>query len=307
MARGSGCGYVVDQDGCNPRPTSEPWALPFGPGPEHGAAHERTPAGGSGGVCAGPARPGETRPPRVRGPAWRRGRGAQRLSAPRPALATTRATWPRSAWPRMPVRPTPQEGARHPPPGVLAPSPSRRRAQSGRLNPWHRSCSPPVQPLPLTTAASPSSPVQGDEGHAGHLDHLEAHAGDVTHRVSLAAEPGNQHLVVLVDEVEAAVVGHEGSNLLAILDELGAHAFADGAVGLLGLDADLLEDDALAVRGPAEGVALVLRAQVRLLVALAGPAVLAPHRAQLAARADAARLARTCGAGEEATGPSGDR
>ena len=51
---------------------------------------------------------------------------------------------------------------------------------------------------------------------------------------------GERGLVVLVDEVQAAVVRDEGRDLLAVLDQLGAAALADGAVRLLRFDADLL-------------------------------------------------------------------
>lgn len=39
----------------------------------------------------------------------------------------------------------------------------------------------------------------------------------------------------------------ESSHFLAVLDELDTHTLANGGVGLLGLDADLFEDDALGV------------------------------------------------------------
>ena len=56
----------------------------------------------------------------------------------------------------------------------------------------------------------------------------------------------NAYLVVLLHKVEATIVGHEGGDLLAVLDQLDTDALPDGGVRLLGLHSHLLQDDSLA-------------------------------------------------------------
>jgi len=84
--------------------------------------------------------------------------------------------------------------------------------------------------------------------------------------VAAATETGDQHFVVLIDEVQATVVRDEGTDLLAVLDQLNTAALTNGGVRLLGLDTDLLNDDALGVGRTTERVRFVLRTQVGLLV-----------------------------------------
>ena len=80
----------------------------------------------------------------------------------------------------------------------------------------------------------------------------------------------------------------ESSNFLPVLDQLHPHAFPDGTVRLLGLDADFLEHDALCVRGAAEGGGLVGGAEEALLVVEVGPAAFAAMGAEFAGRVEAA-------------------
>ena len=89
--------------------------------------------------------------------------------------------------------------------------------------------------------------------------------------MTLSAESGDQDLIVLLDEVQATVLGDEGGDLLGILDQLNPNALPDSRVGLLGLDTDLLKDDALGMRGSAEGIGLPPGAQVSFFVVLIGP------------------------------------
>ena len=61
---------------------------------------------------------------------------------------------------------------------------------------------------------------------------------------------------------------HESGDLLSVLDKLYTDAFSDGRVGLLGLNADLLQHDTLCVRGASGGGGLVDVAEGALLVRL---------------------------------------
>ena len=85
--------------------------------------------------------------------------------------------------------------------------------------------------------------TRGFEGIYVYLDDLEPDSGNITDGVTLSSESCDQDLVVLFDEVEAAVVGDEGGDLLAVLDQLNTDALSDGRVGLLSFDADLRRDE----------------------------------------------------------------
>lgn len=48
---------------------------------------------------------------------------------------------------------------------------------------------------------------QGQQTDTGHLDDLESHTGNITLGLALATETGQEDLVVLVNEVQATVIG----------------------------------------------------------------------------------------------------
>lgn len=78
--------------------------------------------------------------------------------------------------------------------------------------------------------------------------HLESDTRNVTNSVARSTKTSDQDFVVLVDVVEATVVGNEGGDLLAVLDKLNSHTLSDGRVGLLGLNTKLLNNNSLCVR-----------------------------------------------------------
>ena len=96
-----------------------------------------------------------------------------------------------------------------------------------------------LRPWPLLLAGE-----EGVERNVGDLDDLEPDSGDVTDSVALPAETGDQHFVVLLDKVETTVLGHEGGDLLGVLDQLNTDTLPDGGVGLLSLDTDLKQTNA---------------------------------------------------------------
>ena len=74
----------------------------------------------------------------------------------------------------------------------------------------------------------------------------------------------------------------ESGDLLAVLDELDLDTLANGGVGLLGLNTDLLEDDTLSVRGTTERRGLEGGSEKALLVVQVGPLVVTAVVGQLA-------------------------
>ena len=120
---------------------------------------------------------------------------------------------------------------------------------------------------------------QSEKRGLGHADDLETDSRNISHSVTGTTETGNEHLIVLIDEVQTTIARDEGSDLLTILDQLHTDALTNGRVGLLGLDSPthelttteyihLLKNNSLGHGGSSKDVSLDGRHVVSLLVSL---------------------------------------
>merc|ERR1712142_1006691 len=112
---------------------------------------------------------------------------------------------------------------------------------------------------------------QRQERNICHFDDFESDAGNISDGVTGSTESGDQDFIVLFNVVQTTVLGYESRDFLSIFDELHSHAFPDGRVGLLSLDADFLQNDAFDVRSPAERIGFQGRTGMSFLVVFVRP------------------------------------
>uniref|UniRef100_A0A672KJD1 Uncharacterized protein n=1 Tax=Sinocyclocheilus grahami TaxID=75366 RepID=A0A672KJD1_SINGR len=115
--------------------------------------------------------------------------------------------------------------------------------------------------------------VQSQKRNVGHLHHLETNTGNITHGVSLTTE-----------SFQAAVVGDESCDLLAVLDQLDPDALPDGRVGLLGFNTTINMTNKVRV-------GLQSSAQMGLLVLFIMPFLLAAVVTQFSSSTQSTTLA----------------
>merc|ERR1712243_476524 len=107
---------------------------------------------------------------------------------------------------------------------------------------------------------------QRQEGNIRHFDDFESDAGNISDGVTGSTESGHQDFIVLFNVVQTTVLRYKSRDFLSIFDELHSHAFPDGRVGLLSLDADFLQNDAFDVRSPTERIGFQSGAGVSLVI-----------------------------------------
>ena len=78
------------------------------------------------------------------------------------------------------------------------------------------------------------------EGYISELNNLETYSGNITDGVAFTTKTSNQNFIVLLYKVQAAILGYECCDFLAVLDQLHSDALSNGRVRLFGFDTDLL-------------------------------------------------------------------
>merc|ERR1711872_169414 len=135
---------------------------------------------------------------------------------------------------------------------------------------------------------------QRQERNIRHFDDFESDAGNISDGVTGSTESGDQDFIVFFDVVQTTVLGYESRDFLSIFNKLHPHAFPDGRVGLLSLDADFLQNDAFDVRGPTKRIGFQGRAGVSLLVIFIRPSLNSAMSTDFSRGFQSSRLPHVC-------------
>jgi hypothetical protein len=135
---------------------------------------------------------------------------------------------------------------------------------------------------------------KGEKRATGNLHNLETNPGNITDGVTTSTETRKEDLIVLINEVQATVIGDESGNLLSVLDQLNSDTLTGGRVGLLGTNAHSLNNNALGVGSTHERLNEG-SAVVGLLVVLIGPLSFSSAIAQLTGGSKTSWLSRSHG------------
>jgi len=130
---------------------------------------------------------------------------------------------------------------------------------------------------------------QGVETIAGNLGDEETDTGQITDGVAGTTETLDEDLVVLVAEGHATVTGNEAGDSLVVFFELDSDTLSNTGVRLLGLDTNLLNDNAAGVGSTLEWLS-PLSGLMREFVVLISPQVQSSLVLELATSSDTTRL-----------------
>jgi hypothetical protein len=160
---------------------------------------------------------------------------------------------------------------------------------------------------------------EGEQRDTGDLCNLEANSWNITDGVTLTTETRHQDFIVIIAKSQTTIARNEGSDLLAVLDQLHTDALTNSRVRLLGLNTDFFRHDTLGVRSSlnkqadqhcikkikqkamikkkenpySEGIVLERSAESTLVVLLVSPSVVTVAHAQLTGSLNSSRFTDT--------------
>ena len=112
--------------------------------------------------------------------------------------------------------------------------------------------------------------VQSEQRETLNADNLESNTGKITDGVTLSTETSDQDFIVFRQEVQATILGDEGSDLFTVLLEEDSNTLSNSGVGLFGFDTDLFGNDTLSMRST-HGRILISGTQHSLVVRFVSP------------------------------------
>uniref|UniRef100_A0A8I6A581 Uncharacterized protein n=1 Tax=Rattus norvegicus TaxID=10116 RepID=A0A8I6A581_RAT len=114
--------------------------------------------------------------------------------------------------------------------------------------------------------------------------------------MAFVTKSSNQNFIVFLNEVQATVIGHEGCDLLAVLNELHPDTLLDGRIWLFGFNPYFFQHNSLCVRGTPKRIGLQGCAQVGFLVLFIMPLLVPSVTAELLGSTETTTLIHLAGA-----------
>ncbi|NP_001019899.1 ribosomal protein S23, retrogene 1 [Mus musculus] len=141
--------------------------------------------------------------------------------------------------------------------------------------------------------------MQSQQRNIGYFNHLKADSRNITYSMTFSTKSSNQNFIIFLNEVQAAIIGHERCDLLPVLNELHPDALPDGRIWLFGLNPYFFQHNSLCMRGTPKRIGLQGCAQVGFLVLFVMPLLIPSVTAELPGSSETTTLAHLAGA----TGP----
>uniref|UniRef100_A0A8C6HH38 Uncharacterized protein n=1 Tax=Mus spicilegus TaxID=10103 RepID=A0A8C6HH38_MUSSI len=90
--------------------------------------------------------------------------------------------------------------------------------------------------------------MQYQQRNIGYFNHLKADSRNITYSMTFSTKSSNRNFIIFLNEVQAAIIGHERCDLLAIFNELHPDTLPDGRIWLFDLNSYFFQHNSLCMR-----------------------------------------------------------